>query len=187
MAFTATHFEPGRCPACRRTGQLGDAVLCVLARPAGTAVHQQHIGAHFLAPDFDVIGQRREHPYAAAAVRTADRLEVNRAAEKLVDEREGFVVLLEPIALSDDAQHLARVLTDGRVEAGDLLAAGHPPLVGRFVAAVAGDRLLSTLQPSPDASMASATVAGGSSRTTPRPCQGVSRTENMVSESPADI
>lgn len=48
---------------------------------------------------------------------------------------------------------------------------------------------LATLQPSPEASMASATVAGGSSSTTPKPCQGVSRTENMVSESvsPADI
>jgi hypothetical protein len=67
------------------------------------AVHQQHVGAHVVAPDFDVIGQRREHPYAAAAVQAAGRLEVDRAVEKLVDERERFVVLHDAVALSDDA------------------------------------------------------------------------------------
>src|ERR1700689_937484 len=46
-----------------------------------------------------------------------------------------------------------------------------------------------TSQPSPDASIASPTVAGGRSSTAPSPCQGVSRTENIEPESvsPADM
>src|SRR5665213_1726763 len=46
-----------------------------------------------------------------------------------------------------------------------------------------------TLQPRPDASIASPILAGGRSRTAPRPCQGVARTENIESEavSPAGI
>ncbi len=46
-----------------------------------------------------------------------------------------------------------------------------------------------TLQPRPDASIASPTLTGGRSSTAPNPCHGVTRTENIESESvsPADI
>jgi hypothetical protein len=79
------------------------------------AVHQQHIWAHVVAPGIDVIGQRREHPYAAAAVQAAGRLEVDRTAEQLVDERKRFVVLHDPVALADNAKHLIVVLPNGCV------------------------------------------------------------------------
>ena len=84
-------------------------------RRAVMAVHQQHVWAHVVAPDLDVIGQRCEHPYPATAVQAAGRLEVDRAAEQLVDERKRFVVLHDPVALADDAKHLIIVLPDSGV------------------------------------------------------------------------
>jgi len=53
-----------------------------------------------------------------------------------------LLVLHDPIALSDDPEHGAGVLADGRVEAGDLLAPRLPPVThGRGIAAVDRDRL----------------------------------------------
>ena len=43
---------------------------------AVVAVHQQHIRADGVAADLDVLGQRREHPHAPAAVQAAGRFEV---------------------------------------------------------------------------------------------------------------
>ena len=51
------------------------------------AAHQQHVGAHGVAADIDVIGQRGEHPYAASTVQAPRRLEVDRAPEQLVARR----------------------------------------------------------------------------------------------------
>jgi hypothetical protein len=106
------------------------------------AVHQQHVGAHGVAADLHVIGQRGEHPYAASTVQAPGCLEVDRAPEQLVDERERLVVLHDAVALTDDPKYLAGVLADGRVEAGDLLAASGRPIGGRCLAAVDRDGLL---------------------------------------------
>ncbi len=103
------------------------------------AVHQQHVGPHGVAADLDVLGQRCEHPHAPAAVQAAGGLEVDRAAQELVDEPERFVVLHDPVALADDPELLAGVLTDGGVVAVDLLVAQH---VGQIRALIDGERLL---------------------------------------------
>ncbi|HTD08819.1 MAG TPA: hypothetical protein VK680_08005 [Solirubrobacteraceae bacterium] len=113
------------------------------------AVHQQHVGPHDVTADFDVIGQRGEHPYAASAVQASRRLEVDRAPEQLVDERERLVVLHDAVALTDDPKHLAGVLTDGRIEAGDLLAARGRPIGDRRLATVDRDGLLRDIPAEP--------------------------------------
>jgi hypothetical protein len=103
-------------------------------------------------------------------------------AEQLVDELERFVVLDDPVALADDPEHGPVVLPDGGVEAGDLLAPRLPPVLGGgHIGPVDGDRLTGNPHPRPEASISSAIVAGGRSSTTPKPCHGVSRTENIES------
>ena len=72
-------------------------------------------------------------PIRGTAVQAAGRLEVDRAAEKLVDEGERLVVLHDAIALADDPKHLAGVLTDRCEEAGDLLAAWQQLIATRLV------------------------------------------------------
>jgi hypothetical protein len=106
------------------------------------AVHQQHVRAHRIAADLDMIGQRRKHPHATAAMQAASRLEVDRAVEQLVDERERLAVLHDAIALADDPQHPARILTHRREEARDRLAARRRPHRVRRSVAVDRDRLL---------------------------------------------
>ena len=142
--------------------------------------HQQDVWAHVVAANLDVIGQRRQHPHAAAAVQAAGCLEMDRAAEQLVDKRERLVVLHDPVALADDPERLAVVLAT--VASTGISVARRWPHARR-IAVVDRDRLLRHVQPRPDASIASPTVAGGWSSTAPRPCQGVTRTENIESES----
>ena len=135
-----------------------------------------------VAADLDVLGKRREHPHPTAAGKAAGGLEVQLAAEQLVDELERLLVLHDPVSLTDDPQDGAVVLADGCVVAGDLLAPRLPPVVnGSGIAAVHGDRLTFDPPTETGASIASAIVAGGRSSTAPRPCHGVSRTENIES------
>lgn len=105
------------------------------------AVHQQHVGLDLIAADLDVLWECGEYPDAPSAVQAARRLEMQRAAEQLVDERERLRVLHDAVALTDDPENLLGVLTHGREIARDL-SGGRSCPPSRCIVVVQRDRLL---------------------------------------------
>ena len=142
-------------------------------------VHQQHKRLDGVAADLHVLRKGREYPDPATALEAAGGLEVQLAPQQLIDEPERLLVLNDPVPLSNYPEDCPSVLADGRVLARDLPPAGPPPIIrrGGLTRSIAiGSR--STRQPSPEAWIASAIVAGERSRTAPKRSTGLG-TENF--------
>ena len=134
---------------------------------------------------------RRLPPLALLrAITTSQRSQLSEVAEPKIQHprpesrptSDNARLEINAVALADDPEDRPRVLTNRRVEAGDLLAAGLPPVIhGRGLTAVDGDRL--ALDPPREARCLDrlGDRPGGCSSTAPRPCHGVSRTENIES------
>src|SRR5665213_338714 len=92
------------------------------------AVHQKHIWPHGITADLHMIGESRQDPHATPTMQAASRLEIDRATEQLVDERERLMVLDYPITVANDAENLLSVPTHSRVIARDYVLSRPCPI-----------------------------------------------------------
>ena len=134
-------------------------------------------------PTSDVLGERARTQTRRPPFEAAGGLEVHRGSDQLVDELEGLDVLDDAVALADDPEDLRGCLGGRWRSTRGSLHIEAPTSRRRWRRRRGRSRSARARRAirGPKRSIASAIVAGGSSSTAPRPCQGVSRTENIES------
>ena len=150
---------------------------------AVVAVHQQDVRAHGVAADLDVLGKSGEDPDAAAAVEAAGGLEVHRGADQLVDELEGLDVLDDAVALADDRRGPGGCPGGRWPTSRRSLRSGAATSRRRWRRGRGRSRSVRVRRATRGRSARSPRRSWSAARssTAPRPCQGVSRTENIES------